>query len=185
MILLALGLVLFIGVHLIPTFTPLRQTLIGRLGHNKYRGAFSAVALLGLILLVIGKTKAGSVPVYEPPTWGRQLALALMVPAFILLPAAHMRTNVKRFTRHPMLWGVTLWSIAHLSANGDLASIVLFGALGAYSLFGMVSANLRGAAKSTTRYPVIREGMVLMAGIAGYAVFLALHPYLFGVSAAT
>lgn len=182
MTLLIAGLALFIGIHLLPTFEPLRDSLADKLGANAYRGVFSLLALAGLVLIVIGKGRAGFEPVYQPPSWGRLAPAILMLPALILLPAANMPTNIKRYTRHPMLWGVVLWAGAHLMANGDKASLLLFGSLGVYAVFDMISANLRGAQKSTTRYPIKKDLMVVAAGVIAYGVLVAAHPWLFGVA---
>ena len=182
MTLLVAGLAVFIGIHLLPGVPPLREALVARLGANAYRGLFSLIALAGLVLIVIGKGRAEFEPLYQPPAWGRLAPAILMLPALILLPAANMPGNIKRFTRHPMLWAVVLWSAGHLLANGDKASVLLFGSLGAYALVDMVSANLRGAEKSTARYPVRKDLMVVAAGVIAYGVLVAAHPWLFGVA---
>ncbi len=44
--------------------------------------------------------------------------------------------GVLKITRHPFMWGVALWALAHLMANGDLAALVFFGTFGALALFG-------------------------------------------------
>lgn len=181
--LLSLGMVLFIGIHLLPTASGLRSGFVGRLGEDRYRGMFAAIAFAGLILIIVGKAYAPYVHLWVPPVWGRHAAHGLMLPALILLPAANMPTNIKRFTRHPMLWGVTLWALAHLLANGDLASLILFGGFGVYSLFDMWSANRRGATLSTEMLPMKKDVMVVVAGLVTYALFAFLHPYLFRVPA--
>ncbi len=182
MALLVTGLIIFFGVHLIPWARAWRSALVARLGEQGYKGAFALVALVGFVLIVMGKGRAEFVPLYEPPAWGRQVALPLVLLAFIVLPGAYIRSNIKRYTRHPMLWGVTLWALAHLLANGDRASVVLFGAFLAYSLADMASANLRGARLSTARYPWTQDLKVAVVGLIAYALLIALHPYLFGVS---
>ena len=180
--LLILGIVIFIGVHLLPSFVPLRRAAMDRLGPGAYKGVFSLLSLVGLVLIVVGKYLADFQPLWQPPAWGRFAAIVLMLPVFMLLAAANMPSNIKRFTRHPMLWGVTLWSVGHLLANGDRASLLLFGSLGAYAVFDMLSANLRGAVKQVVVYPIAKDGMTVAAGLLVYGVLLWLHPYLFGVA---
>lgn len=182
MSLLIAGLVLFIGIHVLPWFPSLRDAAVARLGRNGYRGLFSLVALTGLVLVVIGWGRAEYVGVYIPPAWGRHLTYPLLLAAFILLPAAHMKGNFKRYTRHPMLWGVVLWGLGHLAVRGDLKSLLLFGGLIAYSLLAMASANARGARKQEARYPIKRDLMVVAAGFVAYVAFVFLHPYLIGVA---
>ncbi|HEX2531493.1 MAG TPA: NnrU family protein [Burkholderiaceae bacterium] len=182
MVLLVLGMIIFIGIHLVPSFAPVRAGLMQRLGPGRYKGIFSLVSLVGLLLLALGKAHAAFVPVWTPPFWTRHLALALMPFSLILLAAAYLPGNIRRATRHPMLWGVVLWAVVHLLANGDLASILLFGGFSAYSLYAMHSANRRGATKSTVRQPVAKDLLAIGAGLAAYLVLLFLHPLLFGVS---
>jgi uncharacterized membrane protein len=52
MSILVLGVVIFIGVHLVPTVPSLRARLSQRVGNNPYRGLFSLVSLIGFVLLV-------------------------------------------------------------------------------------------------------------------------------------
>ncbi len=182
MTVLITGLVVFFGVHLVPWAPPLRVSLIAKLGEKGYKGLFALIALAGFVLIVIGKGRAEFVPLYEPPVWGRELALALVLLAFLVLPGAYVHSNIKRYTRHPMLWGVTLWAVAHLLANGDLASVLLFGTFLVYSLADMASANRRGARLSADRYPWTQDLKVAVVGLIAYGSFLMLHPYLFGVS---
>lgn len=182
MILLTTGLIIFFGVHLVPWWPAVRAALVAQLGERRYKSLFALIALAGFVLLVIGKARAPFMPLYEPPAWGRHVALALVFLGFVVLPGAYIRSNIKRYTRHPMLWGVTLWALAHLLANGDRASVALFGAFLIYSFADMASANRRGARLAMARHPWTQDLKVVMAGIIAYAVFLTLHPYLFGVA---
>ena len=181
---LVLGMIVFIGVHLLPSFPALRQGLLDRTGARTYKTGFSLIAATGLVLLIFGKAQAEFIPIWTPPMWGRHAAWVLMPIAFILLAVAYLPSNIKRFTPHPMLWGVAIWAAAHLLANGDLASLILFGALGIFALIDIFSANLRGAKTSTMVYPRSRDVLALVVGIIAYAIFLMLHRPLFGVSPA-
>lgn len=182
MTLLIAGLILFIGIHLLPWSPQLKKSAVARLGNSGYRGVFALVATVGLVLVVIGWGRAEYQGVYVPPTWGRHLTYPLLLATFILLPAAHMKGNIKRFTRHPMLWAAVLWSAGHLLVRGDIKSLVLFGGIALYSLLAMVSANARGARKQEARYPVKRDLIVVAAGVVAYIAFIFLHPYLIGVA---
>ncbi|MDH3692398.1 MAG: NnrU family protein [Gammaproteobacteria bacterium] len=181
MSLLILGVCVFVGIHLVPSFPSLRQNFVDRLGEGAYKGGFALFALVGLVIIVMGKASAEFVPIWQAPAWGRLVAMVVMLPVFILLAAANMPTNIKRFTRHPMLWGVALWSVSHLLANGDLASLILFGSFGVFAGVGMWSANLRGATKTDQVFSVTNDVTVVVVGIVAYGIFLFLHPYLFGV----
>jgi uncharacterized membrane protein len=104
-----------------------------------------------------------------------------MPVALTLFVSAFMPTNLKRLTRHPMLWGVTVWAAVHLVANGDLASLILFGSFGAFSLFDMWSANRRGAELSAKVVPYWRDVLVAAVGGIVYVGLLHSHEMLFGM----
>lgn len=170
------GLVLFIGIHLLPTFSGMRRNLIRRLGEYPYKGLFALPALLGLALVVIGYRQADLIPVWDPPAWGKQIVYVIMPAVFVLLAAAYIPGNIKRFTRHPMLWATTLWSVGHLLVRGDLASMILFISLGIFALFDMASANRRGAALAQARQPYYFDILIIMLGIIAYVAVLLVHP---------
>ena len=95
-----------------------------------------------------------------------------------------MKSNIKRFLRHPMLSGVVLWAIGHLLMNGDDRSLVLFAGIGIWAVLEILLINRRqGAYEKPPVIPVVRDLIPLAAGAVVFAVFLFLHPWLFGVSA--
>ena len=55
------------------------------------------------------------------------------------------RPGIAGLTRQPLLWGLALWSGAHLLANGDLAHALLFGSFALFSLAGMGLVERRRA----------------------------------------
>lgn len=180
---LVTGMILLIGIHLVPSFPALRRRLVNMQGMTAYQAGFGLIALLGLVLIAMGFSGSQFTLLWQPPAWGRLVNLVLMVPALILLVAAYLPSNIKRYTRHPMLWGVVIWSIGHLLSNGDTASLILFGGLGLFALFDMLSANLRGARKQQQAVSAGHETLVVSGGIIAYLALLYLHPLLFGVSA--
>jgi uncharacterized membrane protein len=179
---LAAGLIVFFAVHLFSSDRRLRDDLIGRIGEKPYKAAFALLSLLGLVLAGWGKGHAPFESLWNPPAWGRTFALVLMPIAFILLAASQMPTNLKRFTAHPMLWGIVLWSSLHLLANGDRASILLFGSFFVYSIYAMISQTLRGVRPAGRPVPITRDVMVVMAGLVASVIIVFAHGYLFGVS---
>jgi len=180
--LLIAGLFLFFFIHLVPSLAGLRRKLVTTLGNGLYVGVYSVVSLTGFILIIYGKFTAEFLSIWAPPIWASNITIFLMAISIILLAAIDRKTNLNRITRHPMLWGVTFWSVAHLSANGDLASILLFGSFGVFALIAMFSANLRGTKKSQTKHPIAFDVRVLVTGLVVYVIFILLHPYLIGVS---
>lgn len=182
MTLLITGLLVFFGIHLVPAAPRLHARVKTRMGENGWKGFMSLIAIVGFVLIIIGWQRTPFIPVYTPPGFGHLVPRILMLPALILLAAACIPSNIKRFTRHPMLWGTVLWAVAHLFANGDLRSLLLFGTFLVWSLFDMWSANRRGAYLSEQRVAWYYEAVVVGAGTIAYLVFTRFHASLFGVA---
>lgn len=180
---LILGLVLFLGIHLVPVLTGVRRQLFGSLGEKRYKGIFSIVSAIGLVLIVIGYARAPAEPRVFAPYPAAVLAAPLsMMISFVLLAAANMKTHIRRTLRHPMLIGVGIWAFVHLLANGEARATILFGAFLAYVIIDLISAVQRHAVKSFT--PVLRQDVIAIAsGIALALLVMAFHRPLFGAPA--
>ncbi len=189
MMLLVIGLVLFLGIHLLPTQSEMRNGLVARFGESAYKGLFAAVSLLGFALIVIGYHKLQLAPgknpqLWSPPDWTRHVAFLLMLPVFILLIAAYVPSRIRDATKHPMLLAIKLWALAHLLVNGDLGSLLLFGGFLAYAAYDRVSVRKRGARGplGDARPGKYNDFLVVMAGLAFYAFMLVWgHELLIGV----
>ncbi|HEX7636526.1 MAG TPA: NnrU family protein [Noviherbaspirillum sp.] len=181
--LLILGLVLFLGIHLVPTLPAFRNKLFAKLGEKRYKGMFSVISAAGLVLIVIGYARAPSEPrLFNPYPAAIMIAPLAMVISFILLAAANMKTHIRRMVVHPMLIGVGIWAIVHLLANGHAKATVLFGAFLAYAVLDLLSAVARHATKSFT--PVARQDVIaVVAGTVLALLVMVFHRKLFGVMA--
>lgn len=182
MSLLAVGLVLFLAVHLIPSAPQLRTALVARLGEKPYRGGFSVVVLLSLVAVVWGFSRAPLEALYAPPSWGHQASMVLVPVALVFFAAANMPTHIRAVARHPMLLGLLLWALAHLIANGEARSIVLFGGFALFAVVETISAVARG--KSPPSKPTPRIAMDLVAVVSGLiaaGLLAVFHGALFGV----
>jgi uncharacterized membrane protein len=191
MLVLILGLVLFLGMHAVTMKRDLREQLIERFGAGGYRGLYSAVSILGFGLLIYGyglQRAGGYTVVWEPPVWTRHLALLLNLPIFILLAIGRRPSWLLSRVKHPMLLAVKIWATAHLLANGDLGSLLLFGGFLAWAVMARISVKRRPeeiarAAAMTNVAFGRRDIIAIAAGLALYVVFaLWLHPLLIGVS---
>lgn len=183
MALLVLGLVAFLGLHLVPSIAGVRSGLVASLGENRYKGLFSLLSLATLALLIWGYGRAPFVEVWSPPAVGRHIATLLMALAFVVLMGAFFPGRIKRVLKHPMLVAVKIWALAHLLANGDQASMLLFGGFLAYAVADRILVKRRGE-----RMPVQAEGRThndMIAVVAGLALYFAfvfgLHEWLIGV----
>ena len=182
MSMLVTGLTVFVGVHLIPSVPPLRAALVSSLSEKTYRALFSVASAVGLVLIICGFSRAQFQPVYQPFTWGRSFALGLMPIALIIFVTSKMSTHIRSFVQHPTSVGLFLWAIAHLAANGDLSSILLFGTLGAYSVVATLSAVLRGSEPSEGKAPRWKlDAVAFIIGIAVAGLLVKFHGVLFGM----
>jgi uncharacterized membrane protein len=188
---LILGLIVFIAPHVFVTRREARAGAVARLGEWPYKGLFSLISIIGVILIGWGFARyraSGYIPVWSPPDWTRHVAVALMWPAIVFFVAAYIPGNIKRTLKHPMLVGVKLWAFAHLLANGDLGSIILFGGILAWAVFDRISLKRR-TDPGAPPIPVGGWGNDVAAVIVGTLVYLALgfvfHPLVIGVPAFT
>jgi len=191
MLLLILGLVLFLGLHSFKIVAPVHDGLTRILGETGYKILYSIGSLIGLIAIAEGykawKYVDGAPILYTPPTWLAHIALLLMLIAFVVLPAAYMNGYIRKTLKHPMLVAVKLWAFAHLLANGDAASVVLFGAFLAWAVVDRISVKKReraGLAAPAAFTPRISADIGAVAiGLIVYVLFVwKVHLWLIGVS---
>ncbi len=183
------GLLLFFAVHLVPTRPALRAHLVGTIGRGPYLALFGVISLAALALVVLGYGQMqglgrGNPQVWIPPAWTRHLTMLLMLPALILLAAAFVPSRIRSFVGHPMLAALTLWALAHLIANGDLASVLLFGSFLAFAAYDLISARQRGATGplGAARGGPAQDAIAVGGGLALYALLLlGGHTWLTGV----
>jgi len=175
------GLVVFLGVHLLPALPAFRSDLVGRAGERRYKGLFSLVSFAGLALIIAGYAMADrGAQLFAPQPWAISIAPYAMPVAFALFAAANMPGHLRQTLKHPMLIGLLIWATVHLFANGDLRGTVLFGAFLAYAIVDLMSAIRRRAIK--TFEPVARVDVIaILAGIVIALVLMTFHRVLFGV----
>ncbi|MEL6980519.1 MAG: NnrU family protein [Pseudomonadota bacterium] len=177
MTLLLLGIALFMAPHLLSLAKPARAAVAGAIGALPLKGAHALISILGVVLIVHGYQAAEIIPLYDPLP-NRAVPHALMPFAFIMLAGAHMKSNLKRYVRHPMAIGVMLWAISHLAVRGDLASVLLFGAFGLYALADFIIS--RPAAPPVLQ-PRAKDAILVIAGLIAYAAVMWAHGAVFGV----
>ncbi len=179
---LVAGLIVFLGIHLLPALPGVRARLVGRWGEQRYRGLFSLIAFVGLALIIAGYARSEPGPrLFLPSSVAIAVAPYAITLALILFAAANLRGHTRRVVRHPMLFGLLIWAAVHLAANGDTRGTILFGSFLAYAAIDFLSVVQRGAAK--TFEPVRRHDAIgVVAGVAVALVLMALHRPLFGVA---
>jgi uncharacterized membrane protein len=189
MLILILGLALFLGMHSFTMMRDRRQAAIAKLGEGGFKGLYTVVSLIGIVLISIGYGQyraSGYIPVWSPPTWTAHLALLLVLFAFILFAATYLPGHIKAKAKHPMLAAIKIWALAHLLANGDLGSIILFGSFLAWAVVARISTKRRPSS-AVVAVPQVKYDIIAVAiGVAAYLAFVFyLHPVLIGVPVIT
>ena len=179
--LLVAGLVIFLGVHLVPVFPRMRERLRRRMGDGRYKLLFTLASVAGLALIILGFANAPATPrVFAPFPAAIAVAPLAVTLAIILFAAANMRGYLRDKLKHPMLLGLMIWATVHLLANGDLRGTLLFGAFLAYAVIDVIAASQRSVTR--TFVPAARfDVMAIVGGVAVAVAVMTLHRLLFGV----
>ncbi len=155
----------FLAIHLLIAGTRARDAITKMIGEGPYLGLFSLASVGAIAWLAISYNTASTSPdnrlLYDAGRGVHDLGIPVVLIAFLLgLPGLMMASpttvrqenvvaredavrGVLRITRHPFLWGVAIWSAFHLAANGDLASVVLFGTFLVLSILGTFSIDAK------------------------------------------
>ncbi len=185
---LILGMVLFFVPHSVRLVADgWRSATIARIGEPAWKGLYTLVAIVGLVVLVYGYGAARADPtvLWTPPAWGRHATALLSLVAFILVAATYIPgTHIRERIGHPMLAGVKAWALGHLLSNGTLADLLLFGVFLVWAIVQFAVSRRRDRAEGRTR-PAEgwgRDIAAVVVGIVATGVFaLWLHVPLIGV----
>jgi uncharacterized membrane protein len=219
--------VTFAVLHLLVAGTKLRDRIVAVVGEQRYLGLFSLATFVVIGWLAWSYSHAFSSSAnagyWTTPAWlkwtcGGVVLLAMLAiivgvttpnPTAVqqekVLDTPEPARGVLRITRHPFLWGVALWSTAHLIANGDRASLVLFSTFLIVAVFGTTSidhkrrrrygASWEAFAGKTSNLPfaailagrnALKIGEIgvwrIALALAVYAGIVLAHPWLFGAA---
>ena len=188
MALLIIGLVLFFGMHMVRIMAPeMRDNMISRMGDGGWKMLYTVVSILGIVSIVYGYGSyrwEGPV-IYQTPFWLGHITVLLMAVSFVLIVAGNIPATgyIKARMKNPMLIGVKVWAVAHLLANGDLASILLFGSFLVWAIIAVIAIKRRGG-ESPVASSAMPDYLSLAIGLTLWVVFgYWLHTWLIGVPA--
>ena len=166
MILLALGVFLTAALHLVAAVPSLKADIKARVGEKAYGPLFGIASIIGIVVIVLGWRSSAFVAVYDPPEWGRHANYLLTLIAFVFLGIFLFRGSWRQKVRFPMAFAAIFWATGHLLANGDMASIILFGGFWIYAVLHILIGTLNGVMPS----PVVRSGHNLLSVLGGIAL---------------
>ena len=212
----------FCGSHVLLSSTGLRGSLRDQLGERGFLAVYSLTALVTFAWFLMAYARAPTILLWPRQMWMALVPIVVMPLATVLLVAGYTTPNptavgmeraaraddpapgLLRVTRHPVMWAIGLWAVSHMIANGDLRSLLFFGAVAALSLGGTllidrkkrlalgsnwsrlaeVTSNVPFAALVTGRTRLRWRDVSLLRVIAGlllYAVLYNAHALIAGV----
>jgi uncharacterized membrane protein len=155
----------FVLIHRLISGGPLRAPLVRHLGERAFSGGFGLLSLLATVWLGLAYAAAHEPGAGRTPWAGSpgvtllvavlQLGAMLLIVPGVLGPTPTMAglgarlreadavRGMLRISRHPFLWGVTIFCGAHLIVTADPPSLVLFGVLAFVALTGTLSIDAK------------------------------------------
>ncbi|MEM8838146.1 MAG: NnrU family protein [Pseudomonadota bacterium] len=204
-----IAMVVFVVSHVLIARTAIKPMIIARFGERTYLAAYSVLSIALLVWVIVALIEAERIALWTPPDWAYTFAFFATFLAFLLIGIGSLVPNplsvalksqgfdpdnpgIIGWIRHPMIWGLTLWGLAHIPANGDFPSIVLFAGSALFGLIGTVTVEKRKKrllGEDEWQRLIAGRGHVDRTSVLGVALgiglwvaFLLLHPYLFGVN---
>lgn len=144
----------FCGSHVLLSSTGLRGSLRDQLGEVGFLAVYSLTALATFAWFLVAYVHAPTIVLWPPQRWTSLIPVTVMPLATVLLVAGYTTPNptavamerraraddpapgILRVTRHPVMWAIGLWAVSHMIANGDVRSLIFFGAFAILSLGG-------------------------------------------------
>lgn len=145
----------FVTGHVL-TSTPARAFVVGQIGERAWTAVFALFSITVLVWMAMAYGDAPYEELWSLGAWARWVPILVMPVAFVLVIAGATTPNptavmaagllespepapgIVKVTRHPVMWGIALWALAHLFPNGDAASLIFFGSLAGLALAGTV-----------------------------------------------
>jgi uncharacterized membrane protein len=178
------GILVFSVPHLYSMLAPAhRDQVLASWGESKFKGSFSLVMLLALGLMIYGYVQGSAMAgqLYQPVAGARHATILLALVGFVLIAASHGKGYIKYWVRHPMSWGLALWSGGHLLANGEVLVVYIFATFLVLAGLDIVLSTLRG--KRPGHVPQVQSDIrVVVIGLGLFVVFaFGFHPYILGI----
>ena len=159
---LALASAAFVGTHFLMSH-PLRSPMVAALGERGFAIVYTLVSLLTFGWMIWAYPDAAAEapqPLWDAGRWGFGAATLLMWLGSVLFVGSLRRNpafprpgkkieridephGVFAITRHPMMWGFTLWAATHAIVNPTRASLILCLAIALLALVGAALQDLK------------------------------------------
>jgi len=190
---LMIAAIAFCGSHIFLSSTRMRGSLREQLGEYGFLAVYSLTAVVTFAWFLMAYAHAPTIELWPRRSWTARVPVVVMPLATILLIAGYTTPNpttvgmersaraddpapgILRVTRHPVMWAIGLWAISHMVANGDLRSLIFFGALAGLSLGGTVLIDRKkrlALGSDWSRLAALTSNLPFAALVAGRARLL-------------
>jgi uncharacterized membrane protein/cytochrome c551/c552 len=214
--------VAFVLFHFLLSATSIKRQLQLAIGPKGFAAVYSVLALGTFAGMIVFYRTAPFIELWNPPRWTRWVPVLVMPLALLFMVAGFSTPSptaagqeakakearpigITAVTRHPALWGFSLWALAHLATNGELHVIAVAVSILVLALGGMLHIDARrretlgadwdayAAKTSLIPFVAIAQGRarlvpseigarrVLIAAVLYILIFFA-HPYVIGAS---
>lgn len=161
---LIVAILVFLATHVVLAENPVRGVLVRALGERPFVWSYGTLAVLQLIWIGQAVEGAPAVRYWEPPAWTAAIPLLVMPLALLFLvcgftqnnPTASLAsgrlarreaTGILAVTRHPVMWGLGLWSLAHLAVVAEAAEALRYAAFAVIALLFLPRIEAKQRAK--------------------------------------
>jgi len=162
--------------HFALSRAPIRDAITARIGEKPFLGLYSLITVVFLVWVVLAYRAAESGIVWwQLGSFGVGVAYALSLLGVILLVTGVSGPNptavanqpkfsadsvqvvgVLRITRNPVMWGMGLWALGHLAANGEAKVVITMVALFILSAGGTLPLDAKMAARKPEAFAALK-----------------------------
>ena len=214
---LTLAFLFFFVSHSLPVRPSVKDTLRRYIGKSGFVAVYSGLSVFAVAWIIVAAGRAPYLELWPWNPWQSWITIGLMAIASVLFgltigkpnPFSFGGTNNEQFdpgqpgilkwTRHPLLVVLLLWSLGHVFPNGNLAHILVFATFAAFAVVGTMLIDRRKQGEMGNRWHelVAQTGnhgfsinrknvwpfaLRTIAGLLLFLVVLLLHQAVIGVS---
>lgn len=202
-----IAMIVFVVSHVVVSRSRIKPMAIDAFGERAFRAGYSMMSLVLLAWVVITMINADRIIFWAAPGWSYPFAAITTIIAFILIGLGSFVPNplsasfrkkgynpakpgIVGWIRHPLIWGLTLWGFAHIPANGDWPSLILFAGTALFGFIGTQGLSKRYEARlgaeawqelTPAKGHIDLNAIIgVVFGIALWGIILVGHGHLFG-----
>lgn len=178
-ILIVFGIIVFLGIHLIPLYPKVRNSLTKKMGEVKYKVVFSLISLSSLSLMFTARFIPGQIHGEISLVFLKNINVLMLIANLLIVSAYIPKNHFKKYLRHPMLIGIFIWSTAHFQINNNLNHNILFIGLMIFSIImfcGLIKRDGKVDINANFKYNII----AIILGIVSYVAIFYTHGLLIG-----